>query len=80
MSTLKIKPNPVATEVFFTMDKLCVTLADGCEVSIPLACFPRLCDADEKLLNDWRLIGKGIGVQWESLDEDITIETLLCLR
>ncbi len=80
MSTLKIKPNPIATGVSFTPDKLCVMLADGREVSVPLAWFPRLCDANEEQLKDWRFIGNGIGIHWEALDEDIAVETLLCLE
>lgn len=80
MNTLKIKPNPIVTEVLFTPDKLCVTLADGREISVPLVWFPRLYNANEEQLKDWRLIGNGIGIHWESLDEDIAIETLLCLK
>ena len=30
--------------------------------------------------DDWRLIGRGEGVHWEALDEDISIESLLAGR
>ena len=26
---------------------------------------------------EWRLIGKGLGIHWEALDEDISVEGLL---
>ena len=80
MNTLTIKPNPFATEVYFTSDMLCVILADGREISVPLAWFPRLKDATEEARDHWRLIGNGIGIHWKDLDEDIAIETLLRLE
>lgn len=33
--------------------------------------------ASKKDLNQWRFIGNGIGIHWESLDEDISVEGLL---
>jgi len=39
--------------------------------------FPKLRDADESDLENWRLIGNGIGIHWETLDEDISVEGLL---
>ncbi|MDP2061186.1 MAG: DUF2442 domain-containing protein [Flavobacteriaceae bacterium] len=61
----------------FTSDKMVVSLEDGRELSIPLEWFPRLRDAKMQQLNNWRFIGKGEGVHWEDLDEDILIENLL---
>jgi hypothetical protein len=26
---------------------------------------------------DWRLIGRGVGIHWESIDEDISVRSLL---
>jgi hypothetical protein len=77
MSVSEIKVEPLATSVSFTEDSLCVTLADGREVTVPLEWFPTLRNATDKQRQDWRLIGRGIGVHWPSLDEDISIESLL---
>lgn len=44
---------------------------------VPLEWFPRLRDADLASLADWRLIGGGIGIHWEGLDEDVSVEGLL---
>ena len=44
---------------------------------IPIAWFPRLLHSTEKERNNWRLIGKGQGIHWEDIDEDISIEGLL---
>ena len=78
MSTLAhANPNPLAEEVRFTEDMLCVRLLDGREVCVPLEWFPRLRDATEKERNNWRLIGGGIGIHWEDLDEDLSVSGLL---
>jgi hypothetical protein len=77
MSTLAIKVDPVAVEVSVSTDALHVSLADGREVSAPLAWFPRLLKATKEQRNNWRLIGGGIGIHWEDVDEDISVESLL---
>lgn len=80
MSTLAIKFEPLAVDVAFTDSMLRVILADGREVSSPLAWFPRLLNATAEQRRGWRLIGGGIGVHWESVDEDISVESLLSLQ
>jgi len=77
MSTLAIKVDPLAVEVSVSTDALHVSLADGREVSAPLAWFPRLLKATKEQRNKWRLIGGGIGIHWEDVDEDISVESLL---
>ena len=77
MSTSDIKIEPLAVDVSFTPDALRVILADGREVSAPLEWFPRLRKATEKQKKDWRLIGRGLGIHWEEIDEDISVESLL---
>ena len=42
MSILEIKVEPFAVDVSFTADDLVVRLADGRQVSVPLAWFPKL--------------------------------------
>ncbi len=78
MSTLANKTvNVLATKVWFTKDMLYVQLQDGREIGVPLLWFPRLRKASEAQLKDWRLIGNGVGIHWESIDEDISIAALL---
>jgi hypothetical protein len=77
MSTLTIKLDPHAVDVKIDNNALHVVLADGREVSAPLEWFPRLRDASDSERKNWRLIGKGIGVHWPEIDEDIAIETLM---
>ena len=66
-----------AKSVYFTDDKLCVVLMDGREINTPLTWFPKLSAATKEQLNNWRFIGRGLGIHWEELDEDISIEGLL---
>jgi hypothetical protein len=39
--------------------------------------FPKLRDGAREQRQNWRLIGKGVGVHWPDLDEDISLEGLL---
>ncbi len=78
MSTLANKSTTVlARKVWFTKDMLYVLLQDGREIGVPLLWFPRLRKANQEQLNNWRFIGNGIGIHWDSLDEDISVSALL---
>ena len=77
MSTLVESREVTAVEVSCTTDALKVVLADGRTVSVPLAWFPRLLNATAKQRAGWELIGGGIGIHWESIDEDILVASLL---
>jgi hypothetical protein len=67
----------MAAEVWFDADMMHVRLLDGREISVPVEWFPKLRSASEEQRKKWRLIGKGIGIHWEELDEDISIASLL---
>ena len=62
--------------VKFTADALQVRLSDGREVSTPLEWFPRLRDATSAQRAHWRLIGRGTGIHWQEVDEDISVASL----
>lgn len=80
MSFSSIDVQPLAVDVSCNSDMLQVTLADGREISVPLEWYPKLQEATPKERNDWLLLGGGLGIHWESLDEDVTVESLLRLR
>jgi len=75
-TSVKHKPAK-ATDLWFSDNKLFVRLVDGREVGVPLEWFPKLRNASKKDLQKWRFIGGGIGIHWESLDEDISVEGLM---
>ena len=66
-----------AQEVRCSEDTLTVELTDGRTLMVPLAWFPRLSRATPEQLSNWRLIGKGLGIHWEELDEDLSVQGLL---
>jgi hypothetical protein len=80
MSTINVNVEPLAVDATCTDDALRVVLADGREISVPLAWFPRLQKATPEQREGWRLIGGGIGLHWEAVDEDISVESLLTTR
>jgi len=60
-----------------TEDTLTVELSDGRTLAVPLAWYPRLACATPKERANWRLIGKGQGIHWADVDEDVSLEGLL---
>lgn len=68
---------PNALHVNVSDDTLSVELADGRMISVPLAWYPRLLHATPRERKNWRMIGKGHGIHWEDIDEDISVEGLL---
>ncbi len=68
---------PRAENVAVTEDTLSVDLSDGRTISVPLAWYPRLLHASQKEREKWELIGRGNGIHWEDIDEDIGVESLL---
>ncbi|HEY5931614.1 MAG TPA: DUF2442 domain-containing protein [Nitrospira sp.] len=66
-----------AESVILTNDTLTVELSDGRSLSVPLDWFPRLVHATQAERKRWRLIGRGRGIHWDLLDENIGVDGLL---
>ena len=66
-----------AVEVVFDAAMMRVRLLDGREISVPLEWFPKLRDATPAQRRRWRLIGKGVGIRWDGVDEDLSVAALL---
>lgn len=77
MNTSVESADALAVDVSCTNHALSVVLADGRTISVPLAWFPRLLEATPKQRADWELLGGGIGIHWEAVDEDVSIASLL---
>ena len=63
--------------VSFPSDSMTVEFSDGRTVSVPLSYFPRLQSASPSEREQWQLIGRGLGVHWEPVDEDLSVENVL---
>lgn len=68
---------PRAAHLWFERGRLVVQLQDGRELACPLAFFPRLSVASTEDLAHWRFTGRGTGIHWPRLDEDLSIQGLL---
>ncbi len=78
MSTLHTRTSQ-ATHVYFDPERIHICLSDGREISAPLNWFPRLYRATDDQRQQWELIGRGVGIHWEAVDEDISVAGLLGL-
>ena len=72
-----VRLDATAVDVSVTEDRLTVVLADGRELSAPLAWFPRLVGATGEQRRKWCLVGCGYGIHWPEIDEDVSIASLL---
>jgi hypothetical protein len=73
------KPDAAAVDVEVGEHVLRLALADGRELSVPLEWFPRLREATPQQRKNWRLIGRGEGIQRPDIDEDVSVNGLLGL-
>ena len=75
MSTLVAEA--LAIDVHFDDETMWVDLADGRQLGVPLAYFPRLLRATPVQREQHIISGGGTGVHWDELDEDISVPALL---
>ena len=81
MSPAPVKPLALtAQDLHFGDDDFTVDLSDGRTITIPLAWFPRLFHGSPAERANWRWIGRGIGIHWPELDEDVSVEGLVLGR
>ncbi len=57
-------------------ESLVIDLVDGRSISVPLEWYPRLLHGTPQERKNWRLIGRGEGIHWPDLDEDISVENV----
>ena len=67
----------MAVDVRFEGQMMHVRILDGRIISVPLEWFPRLRDGRPEQRENWRLLGKGVGIHWPDLDEDISVKALM---
>jgi len=81
MSISTIESSPArAVGVEVTDDTLRVYLVDGRTILVPVAWYPRLDHGSPAERHNWQLIGRGEGIHWPDLDEDLSVESLLLGR
>lgn len=74
-------PDPNSTirarTVHVENDWLVVTLESGETLRVPLSWFPRLVAATPEQRQRSKLFGQGVGIRWDELDEDLSVEGLV---
>lgn len=79
-SSLAEPRRPEALRVVVTDDTLTVDLVDGRTLSVPIGWYPRLAHGTAEERQSWSVIGRGEGIHFGLLDEDISVEGLLAGR
>jgi hypothetical protein len=74
---MKLNKEPRIQDVMTTADRITVSFDDGRVVSLPLKWYPRLVRATPAQRRNWELIGRGYGVHWPDVDEDLSAEGFL---
>jgi hypothetical protein len=64
-------------DVAFSDDAISVSLRDGRIVTVPLVWYPRLLNANPAQRKNWKIAGRGYGIHWPNLDEDLSTGGLL---
>ena len=67
----------LAKRVTFDDTMLHCELQDGRIISLPLSWYPRLHRANSEQRNNWELIGRGSGIHWSLIDEDLPVRAFL---
>jgi hypothetical protein len=77
MSISGFDPDLVPVEVTVDDVFVRVRLKSGIKFATPVARFPRLQNATPEQQRTWRLIGRGDGIHWPDIDEQISMRGLL---
>ena len=72
-----ISSEPRARSVTVASRYLTVELVDGRVLSVPVAWFPLLARGTPEQWARYQLMGRGLGIHWPDLDEDIRVGRLL---
>ena len=69
---------PRLLDIQVTEDEIIARLVDGRTISVPLAWSWRLSEATLEQRQNFEIIGDGHGIHWPDIDEDISVEGMLC--
>ena len=72
-----VSADPLARDVRVTEDEIIAHLADGRTISVPLSWSWRLSEASAEQPRNFQIRGRGAGIRWPEIDEDISVEGML---
>lgn len=67
----------LATSVEFDKVNMYIHLTDGRVVTVPVTTFKRLWDATPEQRLSFRIFGRGLGIRWDEIDEDLSVPGLV---
>jgi len=74
---ITLKNRTVITSVGFGSDKMYIELNTNRVLTVPYSYTKRLKNATLSELQEYRLIANGIGIHFEKIDEDISLEGII---
>ena len=80
MSIAVAEAEPLIRQVRFEADQLIVELSDGRTLGTPVRWYPRLVAATAAQREHWELLGRGSGIHWPDVDEDLSLDGMLAGR
>jgi hypothetical protein len=76
MGSSMLDENQIPVDVQVDDSMIRIRFSGGLELATPVSRFPRLKDAEPSQRIRWELIGRGQGIHWPDVDEDISIRGL----
>lgn len=76
-SLTTVEREAIAQKVEVTADELIVSLVDGRRIAVPISWYPRLSHATSEERSHFELLGRGTGIHWPMLDEDLSVSGIL---
>ena len=75
--SIAISSEPAILAASVSEDALTAQLADGRTISVPLSWSWRLSEATPGQRENFQILGRGEGIRWPDIDEDISVEGML---
>ena len=75
--SIAISSEPAIRAVSVSEDAFTAQLADGRTISVPLSWSWRLSEATPSQRGNFQILGRGEGIHWPDIDEDISVEGML---
>ena len=75
--SIAISSEPAIRAASVSKDAIIAQLADGRTISVPLSWSWRLSEATPRQRENFQILGRGEGIRWPDIDEDISVEGML---
>ena len=72
-----LRNNTVITSIGFAEDKMFIELSTSRVLTVPYTYTKKLQNASIEDIKDYRLIANGVGVHFEKIDEDLSVEGII---